>query len=339
MNRRVVVAGNLSLDDTVTPTDVHPNAPGGDALYASLAVARWGDRPMLLTLVGEDYPAAQLARIAAAGVDTTSVRAVPGPTVHYRVTYAADGGRTFEWLGPEERLLLTSPGERDYAALGGAAWLHLAAMPMAAHEVGVAAARRAGVNVSVDPHEEYVVGFEDRLRAIVAGAVFLPSELEARLLFPDLAHLVGVDFGFAAAERLDAWAPAVVAVKQGPLGSVVRVARRSSHVPAQPNLSVVDPTGAGDAYCGGFVVGWLRTGDPIVAAACGTVAAAETIGTFGAFSAAPLPSTEERLRTLDAVIAGVGDTPARVAAQQAVAAIHADLRSPLGAAAAGVANR
>lgn len=332
MNRRVVVAGNLSLDDTVTSTDVHPNAPGGDALYAALAVARWGDRPVLLTLVGDDYPAADLARITAAGVDTSSVRAVPGPTVHYRVTYAVGGDRTFEWLGPEERLLLTSPEERDYLAVRGAAWLHLAAMPIEAHEIGANAARAAGVNVSIDPHEEYIVGYEDRLRAIVAGAAFLPSELEARLLFPDLGHLDGMDFGFAAAERLDAWGPGIVAVKLGPLGSVVRHSGRSSHVPAPHSVRVVDPTGAGDAYCGGFVVGWLRTGDPIVAAACGSVTAAETIGTFGAFSDAPAPSTVERLRSLNAVISAVGDGLARSAAQSAVAAFQAGLRSPSAAA-------
>jgi sugar/nucleoside kinase (ribokinase family) len=301
MRARVVVSGNLSLDDTVTPAGFVPDAPGGDALYASLAVRAWGGTPAILTLVGDDYPRAYLDKIAAGGIDVSSVRSTDGPTVHYRVTYAAGGGRTFEWLCAEERLLLTSPVAADYAALAGAGWLHLAAMPIEAQEVGVRAGRAAGVPISIDPHEEYVVGFEDRLRPLVEGTVFMPSELEARLLFPDLAMVDPLEFGFAFAEGLDGWRPALVTVKLGGLGSVVRVNGRSLHVPAL-RAPVVDPTGAGDAYCGGFVMGWLVSGDPYVAAACGTVAAAETIGAVGAFREGPSPEPADRLALLDDVL-------------------------------------
>jgi sugar/nucleoside kinase (ribokinase family) len=283
VSQPIVVAGNLTLDDTVTPDGAFAAAPGGDALYASLGVCAWGRTPVLLTLIGDDYPAAHLERIAAAGVDVSHVRRTAGPTVHYRVTYGPDGTRLFEWISTEDRLLLTSPTPADYGRLVGAAWLHVAAMPIDAQEVAVAAGRAAMVPMSLDPHEEYIVGFEGRLASLVEGVSFMPSELEARLLFPDLVAADGLDLGFAAAERLDEWRPALVAIKLGAVGSVVRWRGRSVHVPA-PEVPVIDPTGAGDAYCGGFVAGWLPTGSPEVAAACGTIAAADTIGAFGAFS-------------------------------------------------------
>jgi sugar/nucleoside kinase (ribokinase family) len=306
---RVVVAGNLSLDDTVTPTGSFPDAPGGDALYTSIAVAQWGATAEILTVVGDDYPKGYLGRMVAAGIEAARIRETVGPTVHYRVTYAEDGSRTFDWLGPEERLRLTSPTAADYAMLPGADWLHLAAMPIEAQEIGAAAARAAGVPMSLDPHEEYVIGFEHRLRSLVKGAVFLPSELEARLIFPDIDVADPVGFGLTAAERLDAWHPSMVAVKLGDRGSVVRSEGRSIHVPALPT-SVVDPTGAGDAYGGGFVVGWLVTHDAVVAAACGAVAAAETIGTFGAFGDGPNPTPEARLGRVEQVIASIASTGA-----------------------------
>jgi ribokinase len=312
---RIVVAGNLSLDDTVTPDASYPRAPGGDALYASLAVRAWGGGAVLLTLVGDDYPPAYLDRMRSAGIDTDHVRSTAGPTVHYRCTYAMDGARQFEWVGASERLLLTSPAAADYGAvLPTADWLHIAAMPIEAQEVAVAAGRAAGVSISLDPHEEYVVGFESRLRALLDGVVFMPSELEARLLFPDLDIADAVAFGAAAAERLDAWGPSMTAVKLGERGSVVRSDGRSAHVPARP-MAVVDPTGAGDAYCGGFVVGWLTTQDAEVGAACGSVAAAETIGRFGAFADAPFATSEERLDGVTAVLRGIaGATEPRIAA-------------------------
>ena len=280
---RVVVAGNLSLDDTISPGGTVPLAPGGDALYASSGVAAWGLTPMLLTLVGADYPVDHRARIVASGIDASRIREVAGPTVHYQVTNFPDGRREYRWVSGADRLLATSPKEQDYDVLKGAAWLHLAAMPIEAHEIGVRAAREAGVRFSLDPHEEYVLGYEARIQAMVEGSIFLPSELEARLLFPDLAGRSALEVGYLAAERLDSWRPEVVAVKLGELGSVVRWGGRSVHVPAPP-VPVVDSTGAGDAFAGGFIVGWLATQDPRAGAACGTIAAAQVIQQFGAFA-------------------------------------------------------
>jgi ribokinase len=299
---RVVVAGNLSLDDTVNPSGSVDAAPGGDALYAALAVRGWGADAVLLTLVGDDYPDAHLDEMKSAGLDVSHIRAVAGSTVQYRVTNAPDGQRRYEWISTPDRLLATSPGAEDYRVLASADWLHVAAMPIEAQETAVAASRAAGVGVSLDPHEEYVVGHEDRLASMVAGSAFMPSELEARLLLPDLAERRpgGVEFAEAASARLAEWDPSLVAIKLGAAGSLVRVGGISWHVPALP-VPVVDPTGAGDAFCGGFIVGWLATHDPRIAAACGTVSAAETIAAFGAFPNQPVAAAT-RLERLESVL-------------------------------------
>jgi ribokinase len=324
---RILVAGNLSLDDTVSPGGFQAAAPGGDALYASLGAAAFGDRPEILTLVGEDYPDALVERMGSAGVDTGRLRRVDGATVHYRVTNAPDGSRRYEWISSADRLLLTSPGVVDYADLDGADWLHLAAMPIEAHEVGIAAARAAGVRYSVDPHEEYVLGFEERLRPLVRGAVFLPSELEVGLLFADLRTGDRVHRAEDAAERLVGadWQASLVAVKLGEVGVLVRSGERSVHVPAEP-AAVVDTVGAGDAWCGAFIAAWLATGSPEVAAACGNVAAADTIGAFGAFPDGVPPSPAGRVARVSALL-----EDARLASSPGVAEALARLRTRVAA--------
>jgi ribokinase len=323
---RIVVAGNLSLDDTVGPAGFVAEAAGGDALYASLGVRVAGATAVLLTLVGDDYPSEHVERMLAAGIDVSHLRRTTGPTVHYRVTNDANGARTYEWISTPDRLLLTSPEATDYATLDGADWLHVAAMPIEAQEVAVKAARAAGVPFSLDPHEEYVVGFEARLARLIDGAVFMPSELEVRLLFPDLARLPPLELVAAAFVRLEASRPALVAVKLGDLGSVVWFEGRTVHVPAPP-VPVVDSTGAGDAYCGAFVAAWLGTRSPAVAAACGTVAAGEIIGGFGAFRDEPSPDPMERLRRVRAVLSGID--PNTVGADEATAALS-DLARAMG---------
>ncbi|HYN88369.1 MAG TPA: carbohydrate kinase family protein, partial [Ardenticatenaceae bacterium] len=105
---------------------------------------------------------------------------------------------------------------------------------------------------------------------------FLPSELEVRLLCGD------VDVR-AAAEELASWGPPVVAIKGGAAGCLLyeRDANRFTTIPAYP-ARVVDVTGAGDSFCGGFSAGLRRTGDPLRAALMGTVSASFTVEGYGA---------------------------------------------------------
>ncbi len=56
--------------------------------------------------------------------------------------------------------------------------------------------------------------------------------------------------------------------------------------PAQP-VPTVDPTGAGDAFSGGFLAGLVETGDPVTAARFGAISAAQVVGAFGADGALP----------------------------------------------------
>jgi len=74
-----------------------------------------------------------------------------------------------------------------------------------------------------------------------------------------------------------------VVVKQGRAGATVYgLARRTTvSVPAYP-VEVRDPTGAGDAFCGGFMVGMAETNDPVEAALRGAVSASFVIEAVGA---------------------------------------------------------
>jgi hypothetical protein len=111
---------------------------------------------------------------------------------------------------------------------------------------------------------------------------FLPSEVELQALVPG----AGMADGLAELARR---CPGVVAVKRGPQGSLIW--DRDRGVPVQvPALKVqaVDPTGAGDAWSGGFLAGLVETGDPVLAACFGTVSAARVVSRFGADGALPV---------------------------------------------------
>ncbi|MEO1103868.1 MAG: PfkB family carbohydrate kinase, partial [Pseudomonadota bacterium] len=117
---------------------------------------------------------------------------------------------------------------------------------------------------------------------------FLPSEVELAALVP------GAALGDALA-TIATRTKGAVAVKLGPEGVLVwdRAAHSAVAVPALP-VATLDPTGAGDSFCGGFLAGLVETGDPVEAARFGAVAASAVVRHFGADGALPMDRTTNR---------------------------------------------
>ena len=87
--------------------------------------------------------------------------------------------------------------------------------------------------------------------------------------------------------------------------------RVATHVPAFP-ASAVDPTGAGDSFCGGFLVGLVETGDLTQAALYGTVAASFVVESRHAIPVLAISrdAAEARLeKMIDRAIRGVTRDP------------------------------
>lgn len=123
--------------------------------------------------------------------------------------------------------------------------------------------------------------------------LFLPSRREAALLF-------GRDAPEDAARAFAARGPRVVAIKLGAQGSLVCGGGVDPvHVPAVP-VEAVDPTGAGDAYCGGFGANYAHSGGVVEAALHATVAASFVVERHGALAGVPFDRrvAEQRLAWL-----------------------------------------
>jgi sugar/nucleoside kinase (ribokinase family) len=170
----------------------------------------------------------------------------------------------------------------DEAAIAAARVLYLegylyGARPTdAAVERAVAVARDAGTVVALslsDPvwvelHRNQLDGLLDRVDLLFA------NEQEA-------GAMAGVEDATAAAVALGERIP-TVAVTRGALGSVVATAGEVVSVPAAEVPRLVDTTGAGDSYAGGFLYGFVRDRAPAQCAGLGALAAAEVVGHLGA---------------------------------------------------------
>ena len=149
---------------------------------------------------------------------------------------------------------------------------HLAKQsPEMHHTLAEKLAHRAQV-VSLDPGH-YIKNLkpEQLAEILMHVTIFAPSEREVHeFRGPCDLHEAAKDFG--------QMGPKVVVIKIGMQGSIVfeRDTGKFVQIPAIPTRTL-DPTGCGDAFCGGFLAGFAETGNAIEAALCGTVSASLTV--------------------------------------------------------------
>jgi sugar/nucleoside kinase (ribokinase family) len=321
-----ICCGGLRIDYLITPDgEARLREMGGNALYAAVGARVWSSQVGLLARVGENYPAGWLEALQQHGLDVTGIRVVPGEQ-DMRTFYAYLDPRTRTDTDPAShlrRIGLPLPDDlRDYVhstpgqdnpdeyeplavrpddwppAYAGARALHLSPISIRTHANLPARARQAGVTqITADPGERYMVPrLHTHVEAMLYNLdVFLPSEQEVRSLLGD------IDLWDAAIE-FARHGPRIVVIKAGDRGVLVyeRDSNRRTHVPPYP-AHVVDVTGAGDSFCGGFMVGLATTHDAVRAAMLGTVSASFAIEGYGALYAlqAKRAKAEERLLYLE----------------------------------------
>jgi ribokinase len=278
---------------------------GGDVFYSGLGAALWGERVGLWSRVGDDFPAVHLEMLERAGLDTDGIRRLPGSTLRYWVLYEWDGRRHFIYRTPEERFYILSPEPKElprhYADQARA--VHVAALPFdnTALAVRHASTLPGKPLVTLDTHEDFVAGFQDRIAALLPMVTaFLPSREEVASWFGD-------DDPARYIVDLLAFGPESVVIKMGADGALLRSRgmRQTVLVPPVP-VTVRDVTGAGDAFCGGFVARLTQTGDCLEAALGGAVAASFAVESHGSLALVGV-DPEERDRRLAALRPSIGE--------------------------------
>lgn len=315
--------GGLRDDYFITPDgEAHLHQLGGNALYAAVGAHLWArqlrQRVGLIARVGANFPRDWLDEIQRRGIDAGGVVVRP-EALDSRTFYAylslevrddTDPAAHFKRIGrpqpPElDGYATSTEGQEDrarFSPLGvrpeevdpqylEARAVHLAPFDFSVHATLPAIVRRRpGRVLTCDPSVRYMQpDLAEEVRRIVCELdAFLPSEMETRAFFGS-----GLTDLWQAAEAFGDMGARCVVLKLGSRGQFVYDAqtRRRWHVPAFPSR-VVDVTGAGDAYCGGFLVGLTETGDPLEAALRGNISASLVVEGTGALYALDYPAEQ-----------------------------------------------
>ncbi|MCU1612752.1 MAG: Ribokinase [Frankiales bacterium] len=250
---------------------------GGAGANVAARLAALGVDVLLAGCVGDDAAGRGLTdELAAMGV-RTALRTVAGAATGTIVSLVEPGGQR-SMLADRGANLALLPEDVPAPLPGG--HLHLSGYtlfgPRDAGLAALVAAAEAGCTISVDPASTAPLagyGIERWLADTAAATVLLPNADEARLL-------TGCADPADAARALALRYP-VVAVSLGAGGALWAADGELLHRPARP-ASVVDTTGAGDAFAAGLLVAWLTGAAPADALDAGLGLAAAVVGRPGA---------------------------------------------------------
>jgi sugar/nucleoside kinase (ribokinase family) len=294
----ITVVGSIAFDAVESPFGERERMLGGAATYFSLAASMF-DQVNLVGPVGDDFGDAEMAVLRTRGANVEDVEHVAG-------------GKSFFWKGRYHENMDTrdtldtqlgvfehfdpklSQGSRE------AEVLFLANIQPGLQLQVREQCERAGF-VALDSMNLWIDIARDELMEIIGRVDCLMLNDE------ELRQLTGKPTLYTAAREILGWGPSIVVAKQGGHGATLVTADSYFSLPAYPLELVVDPTGAGDTFAGGFV-GFVSshaggTFDENVlrnAMAYGTALASYTVQRFGteALQAITPQDVDERVADL-----------------------------------------
>ena len=239
----LLVVGSVALDSVFTPFGETADALGGSAVHFAVAASLL--HPVrVVGVVGDDYPVAELERLAPRGIDWSGVERVKGESFRWKGKYSYDL-QSRETL--ETRLGVFADFGRALPTGDEAATFLFLGNIDPELQLDVLDQVRSPRLVACDTMNYWIQSKRDTLMKLLARVdMLMVNDAEARELSGDWnIHRAGrwiLDHG-----------PKRVVIKQGEFGALLVERGRTFHIPAYPLEEVFDPTGAGDAFAGGFM--------------------------------------------------------------------------------------
>jgi sugar/nucleoside kinase (ribokinase family) len=257
----ILVVGSVAFDGLETPSGKRERVLGGAATHFSLA-ASFFTKVRVIGVVGDDFTATEEAVFAARNIDTQGIEHVAGKSFFWRGSYLNDLNNA-ETLATELNVFGDfSPKIPD--SYCDSEYLFLANIdPVLQHRVR---SQLKNVRMVAGDTMNYWIGdHRDNLLKVLAELdTLLINDGEARLLSGERNLLL-------AAEKILTLGPKSLIVKHGEYGASAFFSEKSFdsrwphtvsfHAPTLPLREVVDPTGAGDSFAGGFFGSLAESGE------------------------------------------------------------------------------
>ena len=303
---QVIISGSIAIDrimtfsgkysEVIDPTkldvlsvsvlvDTTIIANGGIGANIAHNLAALGDKPILLGSVGSDA-SGYIAELNSRGIDTSQIFVSQLPTASFSVINDAQGNQVGGFypgaMADSETLTFADRGD-------GVGLYWIAAHDPAAMKRQSAEAKKLSIKLAYDPGQQVNnVSGEDLKEGIEAAEILLLNEYELGIL----SSKTGLGL-----EDLRQQVPLVITTA-GEKGSEIggTSIKDPLQIPIAKPDKMVDPGGAGDAYRGGFIYGYLRQWDVKKCGQLGAVMASFVVEQHGPQIEFSIPSIKDRYK-------------------------------------------
>lgn len=288
----LVIVGSVAFDTLETPHGRREKIVGGSCTYCSLA-ASFFTQPKIVAVVGEDFPEETIELFKSRGIDVRGLEIQPGKTFHWEARYGDDPNQrttiktelnVFEDFSPQ------LPPDYTEAEI-----VFLANIDPDLQDDILSQVKHPKL-VAMDTMNLWIkTKPAPLLRVLEKVDVYFANDEEIKMLAQE-PNLI------KAGKKLLERGPSIIVIKKGEHGALVLGKDSIFGVLAYPCEKVIDPTGAGDSFAGGFL-GYLdkikafdEEGEIRKASVYGSVLASFAIENFGIdrFKSLPLEDIEKR---------------------------------------------
>ena len=250
---RLVTVGSVAFDAIESPFGKTDKIVGGAGTFITLASSFFVKKQGIISVVGEDFPAATLENMKVKGIDIQGIQ-------------IKTGEKTFFWSGRYHNdmnsrdTLVTELNVLEHfnpivpQAFQGADYLMLGNLSPQVQRMVIERMEKRPKLIAMDTMNFWMdIALEELKKTMALVDVLIINDEEAR-------QLSGVYSLVKAAKVIRAMGPQIVIIKKGEHGALLFHEENMFFAPALPLEDVFDPTGAGDTFAGGFM-GYIAATD------------------------------------------------------------------------------
>ncbi len=250
---QLVTVGTVAFDNIETPFGRADKVVGGAATYISLAASFFLNKSGLVSVVGDDFPTDMMDLMRAKGVDLTGLEVLKGKESFFWAGRYHYDMNTRDTLETRLNVLLDLDPKlpENYKA---APYVMLGNLDPKV-QAKVLDQMTDPALVVMDTMNFWMDSAMDDLKKVIGRVdILCVNDAEAR-------QLSGQHSLVKAANTILDMGPTYLVVKKGEHGALLFSKDRVFFAPAMPLEDIIDPTGAGDTFAGGFIGYLARTQD------------------------------------------------------------------------------
>jgi len=277
----VTVVGHFAIDTIRLPSRSAPFVVlGGSVTYASFVTKRLDGTVSIISKVGGDFPEAYMWLLREEGIDLTGVvKLKKGGTTRFDLKYSKDlSNRKLKLESKAAPIKLSNLPKHLQAKA-----IHIAPIAGEVSYEVVEKLKSCAAVISLDPQgllRRFSKTGKVTSRASVDKKLFSLINIYKSTL-DEISALTGHSDIKAAINTIHDFGVETVIVTLGAKGAMLSVEKTVYNIPSCSSRVLVDPTGAGDAFIGGFLTEYIRQKDSLWCACVGSAAASLVIEGIG----------------------------------------------------------